>query len=41
MHHPYLGVEFDGKLGWGIHIDNITKRATNSLNLVRFSLFHT
>ena len=39
VHHPYLGIELDSKLSWNSHVNNITKRATNVLNLVRRDLY--
>ena len=39
-HHPYLGVELDQKLSFTNHIDNVTAKATRTLNLLRRNLKH-
>ena len=39
VHHPYLGIELDSNLSWNSHVNNITKKATNVLNLVRRNLY--
>ena len=40
QHHPYLGVELDQKLNFNHHIDNITCKATKTLNLLKRNLKH-
>ena len=37
VHHPYLGIELDSNLN--SHVNNITKKATNVLNLVQRNLY--
>ena len=39
VHHPYLAIELDSNLSWNSHVNNITKKATNVLNLVRRNLY--
>ena len=39
VHNLYLGIKLDSKLSWNSHVNNITKRATNVLNLVRRNLY--
>eukprot|EP00795_Rhopilema_esculentum_P001947 gene1947-17485_t len=39
VHHPYLGIELDLNLSWNSHVNKITKKATNVLNLVRRNLY--
>ena len=38
-HHPYLGVELTNKLTWDQHINNISAKATKTLNLLRRNLY--
>ena len=37
-HAKYLGITLSNKLEWGQHVDNITKKASNTLNFVRRNL---
>ena len=39
-HHPYLGVELTSNLTWKHHINNITGKATRTLNLIRHHLYN-
>ena len=38
-HHPYLGVELTNKLKWDQHVNNISAKATKTLNLLRRNLY--
>jgi len=37
-HAKYLGITLSNKLEWGQHVDNITKKASNTLNFMRCNL---
>eukprot|EP00112_Aurelia_sp_Birch-Aquarium-sp1_P017383 Seg402.1 transcript_id=Seg402.1/GoldUCD/mRNA.D3Y31 product="hypothetical protein" protein_id=Seg402.1/GoldUCD/D3Y31 len=39
VHHPYLERALDSNLKWSSHGNNITKKATNVLNLVRRNVY--
>ena len=39
VHHPYQGIELDSNLSWNSHVNNITRKATNVLYLVRRNLY--
>ena len=37
-HHPYLGVELTTNMSWEQHINNISSKATKTLNMLRRNL---
>ena len=38
-HHPYLGLEISKDLTWSHHINKITSKATQMLDIVRRNLY--
>ena len=36
--HPYLGIQLSDTLDWNIHVNKVTKKATNNLNFHKRNL---